>query len=140
MAVELANDTNFENEIRENGKVVVKYYAGWCGSCRLFAPKFKRLSADDRFTDVRFLDVDAEESPIAIKKLVENVDLNELKAAEEALLEELQPDFEIEGDDEGEQLTHVFAAIFILEKMETSDVDFKTALREYTQKVRTSIS
>ncbi len=65
MAVELANDTNFENEIRENGKVVVKYYAGWCGSCRLFAPKFKRLSADDRFTDVRFLDVDAEESPIA---------------------------------------------------------------------------
>jgi thiol-disulfide isomerase/thioredoxin len=53
MAVELANDTNFENEIRENGKVVVKYYAGWCGSCRLFAPKFKRLSADDRFTDVR---------------------------------------------------------------------------------------
>ncbi|WP_339607538.1 hypothetical protein [uncultured Roseivirga sp.] len=75
-----------------------------------------------------------------IKKLVENVGLNELKAAEEALLEELQPDIEIEGEDEGEQLTHVFAAIFILEKMETSDVDFKTALREYTQKVRTSIS
>ena len=75
-----------------------------------------------------------------IKKLVENVSLNELKAAEEALLEELQPDIEIEGEDEGEQLTHVFAAIFILEKMETNDVDFKTALREYTQKVRTSIS
>lgn len=65
MAVELVNDTNFENEIRENGKVVVKYYAGWCGSCRLFAPKFKRLSADDRFAGIRFLDVDAEESPIA---------------------------------------------------------------------------
>ncbi|MGW8123190.1 DUF6952 family protein [Roseivirga echinicomitans] len=75
-----------------------------------------------------------------IKKLVESASLEDLRAAEEALLEELQPAIEIQGDDEGEQLTHVFAAIFILEKMESSEVDFKTALREYTQKVRTSIS
>ncbi|MGW8123191.1 thioredoxin family protein [Roseivirga echinicomitans] len=65
MAVELVNDTNFENEIRENENVVVKYFAGWCGSCRLFSPKFRRLSADDRFAGVKFLDVDAEESPNA---------------------------------------------------------------------------
>lgn len=76
----------------------------------------------------------------AIKKLVEEVSLIDLRAAEEALLEELQPKIEVQGEDEGEQLTHVFAAIFILEKMESSGVDFKTALREYTQKVRTSIS
>ncbi|WP_323756045.1 DUF6952 family protein [Roseivirga sp.] len=75
-----------------------------------------------------------------IKKLVEEVDLEDLRAAEEALMEELKPAIEIQGEDEGEQLTHVFAAIFILEKMKTGDVDFKTALREYTQKVRTSIS
>jgi len=75
-----------------------------------------------------------------IKKLVEEVALEDLKAAEEALMEELKPVIEIKGEDEGEQLTHVFAAIYILEKMQSSDVDFKTALREYTQKVRTSIS
>jgi len=65
MAVELVNDTNFETQIAENEKVVVKYFAGWCGSCRLFSPKFKRLSADERFEGVKFLDVDAEESPMA---------------------------------------------------------------------------
>tara|TARA_A100000171_G_C2084544_1_gene121393 strand:- start:515 stop:757 length:243 start_codon:yes stop_codon:yes gene_type:complete len=75
-----------------------------------------------------------------IKKLVEEIALEDLKAAEEALMEEQKPAIEIQGDDEGEQLTHVFAAIFILEKMEKNGVDFKTALREYTQKVRTSIS
>ncbi|WP_421978999.1 DUF6952 family protein [Roseivirga seohaensis] len=75
-----------------------------------------------------------------IKKLVEEVALEDLKAAEEALMEEQKPAIEIQGDDEGEQLTHVFAAIFILEKMGNNGVDFKTALREYTQKVRTSIS
>ncbi|KYG74832.1 hypothetical protein EV198_0666 [Roseivirga ehrenbergii] len=75
-----------------------------------------------------------------IKKLVEEVALEDLKATEEALMEEQKPAIEIQGDDEGEQLTHVFAAIFILEKMEKNGIDFKTALREYTQKVRTSIS
>lgn len=75
-----------------------------------------------------------------IKKLVEEVSIEELQAAEEAILNEETPKVEIKGDDEGEQLTHVFAAIFILQKIKTDGADFKTALREYTQKVRTSIS
>ena len=75
-----------------------------------------------------------------IKKLVENYSIDDLRAAEEALAEEATPEITIEGDDEGEQLTHAFAAIYILEKMAESGVDFKTALREYTSKVRTSIN
>lgn len=67
MAVELVNDSSFEAEIAENEKVVVKYFAGWCGSCRLFASKFKRLSNEAQFEGIKFLDVDAEESPIARK-------------------------------------------------------------------------
>jgi hypothetical protein len=47
---------------------------------------------------------------------------------------------DIEGSDEGEQLTHAIAAIWILERMQEANVDFKTALREYTQKVRESIN
>ncbi len=75
----------------------------------------------------------------AIKKLVESFELDELRAAEEALANEEKPAISVEGDDEGEQLTHVFAALYIKEEMEAG-TDFKTALRDYTRKVRESIS
>ena len=67
MAVELKTDEDFRQALNDNDKVVVKYYADWCGSCRLFSPKFKRLSENDDFVDVKFLDVNAEKSPEARK-------------------------------------------------------------------------
>jgi len=67
MAVEIVTDQEFKNEISGNDKVVVKYFADWCGNCRLFAPKFRRLSEDDRFAGVRFIDVNAEKNPEARK-------------------------------------------------------------------------
>ncbi len=76
----------------------------------------------------------------AIKRLVENQSLQDLLEAEEALLDERQPSFEVEGADDGEQLTHVFAAIWILNHMKDHGAEFTTALREYTKKVRVSIS
>lgn len=63
MPVEISNDSLFNEQIRNNEKVVVKYYADWCGSCKLFAPKFRRLSGDERFKDIIFLDIDAEHNP-----------------------------------------------------------------------------
>ncbi|MFP4089124.1 MAG: DUF6952 family protein [Cyclobacteriaceae bacterium] len=75
-----------------------------------------------------------------IKKLVENQSIEELIAAEEALVEDQPLPIEIEGDDEGEKLTHILAAIFVLEQMKSQGSDFKTALREYTRRVRESIS
>ena len=74
-----------------------------------------------------------------IKKLVQNLSLEQLKQAEQDLLAEKPLQIAVPGVDEGEQLTHIFAAIFILEQMEDKKMDFKTALRAYTQKVRTSI-
>jgi len=67
MAVIVANDQNFQQQLADNEKVVVKYFAGWCGSCRLFAPKFKRLSGEERFQEITFLDVNTEISPEARK-------------------------------------------------------------------------
>lgn len=67
MAVIQTNDIGFKEQLADNEKVIVKYFAGWCGSCRLFAPKFKRLSGDERFEGVTFLDVNAETSPEARK-------------------------------------------------------------------------
>lgn len=77
----------------------------------------------------------------AIKKIVEKgYTLEQLDSAEEALINELQPEIDIEGEDDGEQLTHLFAAKWIIEEMQNSSIDFKTALRSYTKKVRGSIS
>lgn len=67
MSVIASTDTDFESLLQGNEKVIVKYYADWCGSCRLFSPKFKRLSDDERFAGVAFLEVNAEKSPNARK-------------------------------------------------------------------------
>ncbi len=67
MSVQVATDKDFNSIIGNNEKVVVKYFANWCGSCKLFAPKFRRLSGDDRFNGISFLDVNAEENPEARK-------------------------------------------------------------------------
>ena len=75
-----------------------------------------------------------------IKSLVEAHTIPELQAAEASLLNEEVPAILIEGDDEGEQLTHTLAAIWIKHQMEHEGVNFNTALRQYTVRVRTSIS
>jgi hypothetical protein len=75
-----------------------------------------------------------------VKSLVDNYSLEQLQQAEEALMNEEKPAIAIEGDDEGEQLTHVLAAAWIIEHMQTNNVEYKLALREYTKKVRESIS
>ncbi len=67
MAVILSNDTDFENQIQQNQKVIVKFYADWCGSCKLFAPKFKKLSEKEEYGSVVFLEINAEENPYARK-------------------------------------------------------------------------
>jgi len=76
----------------------------------------------------------------AIKKLVETYSIKECKQAEQALLEEQQLLIEIDGDDDGEKLTHVLGAIDILERMQLENKDVRTALREFMERVRLSIS
>lgn len=67
MAVVNVTDADFKQVLADNPNVIVKYYADWCGSCKLFAPKFKRLSNDESNADVAFLEVDAENNPEARK-------------------------------------------------------------------------
>lgn len=58
-----ATDADFPQKLVEHPKVIVKYYAGWCGTCRLFAPKFKRMSTEEQYRSVTFIDVNAEKNP-----------------------------------------------------------------------------
>ncbi len=75
-----------------------------------------------------------------IKQIVEKYSIEALEAAEAAILEEKQPAIEITGDDEGEKLTHVIAALEIKRQAAAEDIPFAKALRNYTQRVRKSIS
>lgn len=75
-----------------------------------------------------------------IKQLAETYTTQQLRDAEDAILDERVPAIEVEGKDEGEKLTHVLAAIEIHHDMEKNSLDFRTALRNYTQRVRNSIS
>jgi thioredoxin 1 len=68
MAIELVTDENFSEKISENEKVVVKYFADWCDVCKIFAPKYKRLSSDERYKGIKFLDVDSEKNSEASVK------------------------------------------------------------------------
>ena len=74
-----------------------------------------------------------------IKKLVEAYTLVQLQDAEAAMMEEQKPAIEVDGQDEGECLTHVLASIYIKEKMEQGTA-FNQALRDFSQRVRKSIS
>jgi hypothetical protein len=74
-----------------------------------------------------------------IKKLVESYQLDQLMLAEEAILEGNTAEITIGGKDEGEQLTHISAAIWIHQEMEKG-ADFRAALRAFMEKVRNSIS
>ncbi len=67
MATIKSTDSDFNQHISKNEKVIVKFYADWCGTCKLFAPKFRRLSEDNRFKHIVFLDVNAEENEKARK-------------------------------------------------------------------------
>lgn len=76
----------------------------------------------------------------ALKKLVENYTLQQCIDAEQQLLEGEKPTIEIEGEDEGEQLTHILGAIDILTRVKEEGKDIKTATREFIDRVRNSIS
>ncbi len=67
MAVTLATDADFQSYIGSNERVIVKYFAGWCGSCKLFSPKFRRMSEEEKNKNILFLDIDAENNPEARK-------------------------------------------------------------------------
>jgi hypothetical protein len=77
---------------------------------------------------------------IEVKRLAAQETLSSLKSVEEALLNEQPLPIEVNGEDEGEQLTHILSAIWVLEQMEAQKWELPFALRELTKKVRNSIT
>ena len=67
MAVESLDDTTFASALEGAELAVVDFYAGWCGPCMLFKPKFARLS--DAYPHVRFFVCDGEKAPESRKSV-----------------------------------------------------------------------
>jgi len=77
----------------------------------------------------------------AIKNLIDKFSLDELKAKENQLLEGEDLSFdEVEGVDEGEQLTHLTGAIWCIEEASTKNGNPQNEVRNFAAKVRNSIS
>jgi len=55
------NETNFRAELQKHRIAVVDYYASWCGSCRLFAPQFAEVAAEN--SEIAFFKVDGDTNP-----------------------------------------------------------------------------
>ncbi|TAF32286.1 MAG: thioredoxin [Cytophagales bacterium] len=64
MSLYAANDDNFKDFLANHSKIVVKFYAPWCGTCRLLAPKFKQWATELAQDGVVFLNVNAGDSPL----------------------------------------------------------------------------
>ncbi len=65
MAVIDLDDDSFAPQLAGAERAIVDFYAGWCGPCIMFGPKFKRISND--YPHVTFFKVDGETAPQARK-------------------------------------------------------------------------
>lgn len=75
-----------------------------------------------------------------IKQMADTYSIDQLNDAETMLMNEERLQIEVEGDDLGEQLTHIIAAREIKVQMVNEGLDLNGALRNYTKRVRNSIS
>jgi len=52
-----ADESNF-NELISNGKVLVDFFATWCGPCKMLSPILEEISSDRSDTKIIKVDVD----------------------------------------------------------------------------------
>ena len=57
--------TTFD-EIPKTGKVIIDFYASWCGPCKKLSPFFSELSLE--YTNITFLKVNSDNSEDLIKQ------------------------------------------------------------------------
>ena len=57
--MEIINTEKF-NEIKNNGKLVVDFYADWCGPCKMLGPVIEEVSKD--YPDVKFVKINVDEN------------------------------------------------------------------------------
>lgn len=57
--MKIINSEEFKN-IRDNGKIVVDFYADWCGPCKMLSPILEEVSEDHQ--DIKFVKINVDEN------------------------------------------------------------------------------
>ncbi len=57
--MKIINGEEFKN-IRNNGKIVVDFYADWCGPCKMLSPILEEVSEDHQ--DIKFVKINVDEN------------------------------------------------------------------------------
>ncbi|MBQ3414270.1 MAG: thioredoxin [Clostridia bacterium] len=59
MSVKIFNDNNFNNEVlNEKGKILVDFYADWCGPCKMMSPIIDEIAEEIENITVGKVNVD----------------------------------------------------------------------------------
>ena len=67
MSVNVFNDNNFEEEVlKKEGKVLVDFYADWCGPCKMMSPVIDKIAEENSTVKVGKVNVD--ENPEIVSK------------------------------------------------------------------------
>jgi len=53
---------DFDKIIKENDRVIVDFFAEWCGPCKRIAPELEKFAESKDFKDIKFIKVDVDES------------------------------------------------------------------------------
>ena len=51
-------DADFESVLKVHGRVLVDFYATWCGPCRMLAPELEKFEAENNDIVIAKVDVD----------------------------------------------------------------------------------
>ena len=56
-------------------KTIIKFYADWCGPCKIYAPTFEKVKQDESFSDIEFIDINVEDDPegLSVKHRVRSI-------------------------------------------------------------------
>jgi thioredoxin 1 len=63
----IVSDANFDAEVMKANKVIVDFWADWCGPCKMLGPRFEELSKE--MPDIKFCKLNVDENENTAVKL-----------------------------------------------------------------------